>query len=292
MYDVIVIGAGVAGMSASIYLKRANLNVLLIEKEIPGGQINKTDRIENYPGFKKIDGFTLSTSIFEQVKDLNIEYKNEKVFEIKDGFEVITNKDTYKTKNVIIATGRVPRTLGLDHEEEYINKGISYCALCDGAFYKNKDVAVVGGADSAATTALYLSNLCNKVYLIFRKEDLTAQLYLKEEVNKKENIVKLNNSIVNKINGVDNIESINVNDKEIKIDGLFINVGSIPDTTNFKDLLELDNGYIVVDDKMRTSKKGIYACGDVIKKDVYQITTSISEGVIAANSIINDRGNI
>ena len=184
-YDTIVIGAGVAGMTAAIYLKRANTNVLLLEKEMPGGQINKTTEIENYPGFTKINGTDLALSIYEQVKQNNIDYKYGNVIDIilKRNKKIVkTNKEEFECKNIILATGRVPKKLGLENEEKLVGRGISYCAICDGMFFKDKIVAIIGGGNSALQAALYLSNICTKVYVINRSTKLRADNVVIEKV--------------------------------------------------------------------------------------------------------------
>lgn len=276
--DVIIIGAGVSGMTSAIYLKRFNLDVLLIESEYPGGQMTKTDIIENYPGFISIDGFSLSEKIFEQVKNLNIDYVNEEVISIDEkNLEVVTENKIYTARKIIIATGRKPKKLGI--EDNYINKGVSYCAICDGALYKDKIVAVVGSGDSAVSSAIYLSKICKKVYLLVRKDTLKAKDYLVSKLNEK--VTVLFNKNVTNLYGEDKLEYVELNNEnKLNVDGLFIYIGSTPNT----DIINVDkeNGYILVDDKMMTSNKNIYACGDVIKKDVYQITTAISDATIAA----------
>lgn len=289
-YDCIVIGSGVAGMTAALYLKRSNLNILLLEREMPGGQLNKTTEIENYPGFSKINGTDLALSIYEQIKKHNIAYKYGNVVEIIDNNDtkiVKTNRDEFETKNVILATGRNPRKLGLENEEKLVSHGISYCAICDGMFFKDKVVAVVGGGNSALTGALYLSNIASKVYIINRRDELRADLILREKIKQKNNIEILFNSKITKINEKDNIlDSIDVNNEKLEIDGLFIYIGFDPDIKYLKNLdIKNNNGYIVVDENMETSVKGIYACGDIIDKKVYQISTAIGEAAIAATSI-------
>lgn len=289
-YDCIVVGAGVAGMTAAIYLKRSNLNVLLLEREMPGGQLNKTTEIENYPGFSKVNGTDLALSIYNQVKENNIAYKYGNVVEIIDNGDtktVKTNRDTFETKNIILATGRTPRKLGLEDEDKLISHGISYCAICDGMFFKEKQVAVVGGGNSALTGALYLSNICSKVYIINRRDELRADIILQEKIKQKNNIEVLFNSKVTKLNEKDNVlDSIDVNGEKLDIDGLFIYIGFDPDIDYLKNLdIKNNNGYIVVDENMETSIKGIYACGDILNKEVYQITTAIGEAAIAATNI-------
>lgn len=292
-YDCIVIGAGVAGMTAALYLKRSGINVLLIEREMPGGVLNKTTEIENYPGFTKINGTDLALSIYEQIKNQQIEYKYGNVVEIVcNGEEKIvkTNRDEFKTKNIILATGRTPRKLGLSNEEKLIGHGISYCAICDGSFFKNKEVALVGGGNSALTGALYLSNITSKVYIINRSDKLKADEILQSKIKEKSNIEILFNSKVTNINEKDNVlDSVDLNNKELNVKGLFIYIGFDPDINYLKNLnIKTKNGYIEVDEDMQTNIKGIYACGDIVSKKVYQISTAIGEAAIAATSIKNN----
>ena len=199
MYDVIIIGAGCAGISAAIYAKRSNLNVMIIEKESPGGQINKTATIENYPGFTKIEGPEFAFKLFEQLQQLKVEYKALEAKEIIDNGEyktIITNKDSYQTKTVIIATGRVPRKLGKENEDKLHGRGISFCSICDGNLYKDKHIAVIGGGNSALESAIYLSNICKKVYLFVRRDKMIADNLLIEEVKSKSNIeIVLNTNV-------------------------------------------------------------------------------------------------
>ena len=296
-YDCIVIGAGIAGMTAAIYLKRANVNVLLLESSVPGGQINRSARVENYPGFKEIDGPTLAMNIYEQVQNLGIEYQYGEVIDIlenKNQKIVKTEKEEILCKGIIIATGRVPKELGLENETALVGHGISWCAICDGPFFKNKDVCVVGGGNSAFEEGLYLADICNHVTILNRSDKLRADSILVEQAKRKENITILYNSVVNTINEKDGyLSSILVeqeNDiREIECDGLFIYIGSKPSTHFARNLgLKMQNDYIVVDQNMRTNIKGIYACGDVILKEVYQISTAVGEGATAAMSFKKD----
>lgn len=293
MYDVIIIGAGCAGISAAIYSKRSNLNVMIIEKESPGGQINKTAIIENYPGFTKIEGPELAFNLFEQLQQLKVDYKALEVKEIIDNGNyktVVTNKDSYQTKTVIIATGRVPRKLGKQNEDKLYGKGISFCSICDGNLYKDKHIAVVGGGNSAIEESLYLSSLAAKLTLIHRNENFRADESLINELKKKDNVEILYNTEVEKFNEKNNVlDSIEIKNTEdriietIKVDGVFVFIGYEPASEFIKNLDILDeNGYVVVNNKMETKIPGIYACGDIIKKDVYQIVTAESEGAIAA----------
>lgn len=288
-FDCIIIGAGISGCTAAIYLKRAGLNILMLEKKAIGGQIINTSEIENYPTIISTDGFTFSENLKKQIKNLNIEIKYEEVLDIKnnDVKEVITKNNTYLTKNIIIATGRIPRKLELDNENTLLGKGISYCATCDGFFYKNKDVAILGGGNSALEAAIYLSKMCNNVTIINRSEKLRADYELINEVKDLKNIQIIYNEQIKELkenNGY--LDSLILNNQKLKVDGLFIYIGLIPTLPFIKSInLNLDNGYIVVDSKMKTNIDGIYACGDIIKKDLYQIITAASEGAIAASNI-------
>ena len=285
-FDCIIIGAGIAGLTAAIYLKRAGKNVVIIEKSMPGGQILKTNSIKNYPGFLEIDGFGLIRRVLDQTDNLNIKIIKEEVLEINN-LEVKTNKNTYQTKNIILATGRKRRILGLENEEELIGKGISFCASCDGNLYKNENVAVVGGGNTAFEDAIYLSNICKNVTLIHRNNNYRAEEYLIEELKQKANVTFAPNEKVEKLNTKDGfLESIETNNNTYKIKGLFVAIGQVPSIIKI-DSLNQENGYIIVNEKMETNIKGIYACGDCIKKDVYQLTTAAAEGTIASFSIIS-----
>lgn len=291
MSKCIVIGAGPGGMSAAIYLKRSGIDVTLIEKMVPGGEMLKTNKIENYLGFDSIDGGELALRMSSQVKDLGIEIIRDDITDISyDNTFIVTGlKNKYQADYVIIATGRVPRKLGLDMEEELLNRGISYCATCDGAFYKGKEVAIVGGGDSALTEALYLSDICLKVYVLVRK-DLKASDILQNRVKNKDNIVILKNVSVSQFISSDSLTGVLLNDgRKLDVNGLFIAIGGTPDISFLKNLnVDTINGYIKTDDKMRTNIKGLYAVGDVRYKDFYQIITAASDGAIAALSIRED----
>ena len=289
-FDVVIVGCGIAGMTSAIYLKRSNLNVCMIEKNAPGGQLNMINEINNYPGFESIDGPTLAFNVFNQIKKLEIPYKYANALEIIDNIEykmIKTDKEEITCKNVVIATGRRPRELGLQNEKRLLGKGISYCSICDGTLYKDKVVAVVGGGNSAIESALYLAEICQKVYLIHRTESYRAENTLMDNIKEKENIELIKNAKITELKEKDDkLSSVIINDgKEIKCNGLFINVGNVPIPIKCKNL-KLEENYIVVDNKMESNIEGIYACGDIIKKDVYQITTAISEGTIEAINII------
>lgn len=291
-FDCIIIGAGVAGMTSALYLKRAGIDVMIIEKNYVGGQINKTNIIENYPGFQKIDGPTLSLTMENQLKALDIPIIYRTVLDIVDNNElknIKTDKETYKAKAVVIATGKTERKLGIPLENELTGHGVSYCATCDGNFYKTKEVAIVGAGNTAMEEALYLSNICSKVYLINRTSLFSkADNILLEKVKNKENIDIITDSVVTTLLKKNQILSgiILNNVKKLDINGLFIAIGSVPDINFTKNLnLKTENGYIIVDNRMETNIKGIFAAGDIIKKDLYQIITAASDGAIAANSV-------
>ncbi len=291
-FDCIIVGAGIAGISAAIYLKRADKKILLLESYIPGGQINKTSNVENYPGFTKIDGPTLVMNLVDQLTSLEIPLKYEEVIDIKkdSNFNVITKNNEYTSDNIIIATGRIPNLLGLENEQEYVGKGISYCALCDGNLYKDLDVVVVGGGNSAFEESLYLSKLCKKVTIINRSNSLRASDILQDEIKKLDNVEILYNESIQKINVKDDkIESVTLSDRTVTCQGIFIYIGLTPDLSYLKNLdLNINNSYIVVDSNMKTNIKNVYACGDVIEKNVYQIVTAAGEGATAATSLLKD----
>lgn len=289
-YDCVVIGAGIAGVTASIYLKRAGLNILLIEKKEVGGQIINTSEIENYPTIITANGAEFALLLKNQIKELEIPLLYEEVKDIKlnNNIKTIyTNNTTIETYNIIIATGRIPRKLNLDNEDNLLGKGISYCATCDGYFYKNKKVAIVGGGNSALEAAIYLSKICNSVTVINRSEKLRADEELQNEVKLLENVNILYNEEILSLGEKDGILNyLTLKNNEISIDGLFVYIGLVPTLPFIKNIdLKLENGYIVVNQKMETNIPGIYACGDIIKKDVYQIITAASEGAIAASNI-------
>lgn len=300
-FDVVVIGAGVAGMTAALYLKRSGISCCLLEREIPGGQINKSSSVKNYPGFLEISGPDLSNNIFNQVKELDVPYKYGNVLkiEIKDDVKIVkTDLEEIVTRNIIIATGRKARKLDIPGEDKLLGKGVSYCALCDANFFKGEEVLVIGGANSALEESLYLSNICKKVTIIHRKDTFTADSMFIEQINKKSNIEVRYECIAKQLNELEGrLQSVTVVNKDgieedIAVKGCFIYIGQIPANETFKDILEFDeNGYIKVDEHKETNIKGIYAAGDIIKKDAYQLVTAMSDGVIAAVNCIKDIKN-
>ena len=287
-YDVIIIGAGIAGMTAAIYLKRGGQDVLIIEESVPGGQLNKINNIENYPGFTKIDGPTLASEIFVQTRNLNIDYLFEKVIstELSEEIKTIrTNNQTLTCKYLVIATGRLSKKL-FEDDDRNIGKGISYCGICDGHLYKDKNVVVVGGANAAAEEALYLSNICKSVTMIVRSDSLKGDKTLIDKVLDKKNIKCVYNSNVAEYNIENNkLVSIKLDNKEIiDTEGLFISIGSVPSADVFN--VDKEKGFIIVNEECMTNIDNVYACGDIIKKNVYQLTTAASEGTKVAYSII------
>lgn len=292
MYDIIIVGAGPAGLTAAIYACRASKKVLVLEAVSYGGQIINTLDIENYPGFSHISGFDFSTNLYNQACDLGALIKFERVVEINENKEVKTNKGSYQAKAIILATGAINRYLGIDNEDKLIGKGISYCATCDGAFYKGKNVAVVGGGNTAIEDALYLSDICDTVYLIHRRDKFRAEESLVNRLTEKSNVKFILNSNVTKLNAGEKLDSIEVASNDgtsctIEVSGLFIAIGRIPANEIFKNVVNLDNdGYIISGDDCHTNIGGIFVAGDNRVKDVRQLVTATSDGAIAATEAI------
>lgn len=300
-FDVVIVGSGVAGMTAAIYLKRSGISCCLLEREIPGGQINKSSSVKNYPGFLDISGPDLSNNIFNQVKELDVPYKYGNVLkiEIREDKKIVkTDLEEITTKNVIIATGRKSKKLDIPGEDKLIGKGVSYCALCDANFFKDEDVLVVGGANSALEESIYLSNICKSVTIIHRRDTLTADDIFLDKIKNIDNITMRYNCIPLKLNELDDrLVSVTINneddkEEEINVKGCFIYIGQVPANEVFKDILNFDkDGYIEVDEHKQTNVKGIYAAGDIVRKDAYQLLTAMSDGVIAAVNCIKDIKN-
>lgn len=281
---VIILGSGISGMTASIYLKRGGITPIIIENNAPGGTLNIIPSIENYPGFNEISGPDLAVNIYNQTKQLGIEYIYRNIEKIDLKNKIIDND--IKFDYLIIATGRRARLLGLENEDKYLGRGISTCALCDGTFYKDKEVIVVGGSSSAISEALYLSNICKMVTIIHRGDSYRAQKILIDKLGSTKNIKQIFNVNVIKYN-IKNNKIIGVtldNNKKIKADGIFLGIGSIPNSDIFE--VEKEDNYIIVDNEMKTNIDYVYAIGDVTKKNTYQLITASSDGIIAADSII------
>lgn len=289
MYDCIIVGMGCAGMSAGIYAKRAGLNTLMIDEAMPGENLAKISVIENYLGFKSITGSELALQMFEHIKSEDVQYKIAKVLNIRindDGTKtVFTNKGEYKSKGVIIAGGRKYKKSGLANEDKFIGKGISYCAVCDGPLYKNKTIVVLGGGNSAFEEAAYLSRFAKSVTIIVRGS-IKADMQAREQVNKANIKIIAQRSVVEFL-GNEYITGVKLDDDTvIDCEGVFIYFGTVADTSFIKELdITDENGYILVDNCMKTKYDGVYACGDVIKKELYQIATAVSDGAIAATCL-------
>lgn len=282
--SVVIIGCGIAGMTAGIYLKRAGIDTLIISDNAPGGVLNNIPSIENYPGYEKISGPDLAMNIYNQVKSIDIPVLFKGITSIDMDKRIINDSILYDY--LIIATGRKGNVLGLDNEKELIGKGVSLCALCDGFFYKDKEVIVVGGGNTALTDALYLSSLCKKVTIVHRRDSFTSFKYLIDRVSNTKNIDFLFNSTLTSYNIDDKkmLKSVCINDKEITTDGVFLAIGSTPNGELFD--VNKENGYIIVDSKYNTSVNNVYAIGDVIKKDIYQLVTASYDAVEASYDII------
>lgn len=291
MYDIIIIGAGPAGLTAAIYARRASKKVLVLEAMSYGGQLMNILDIENYPGYEHINGVELATKLYDQAINLGSEILFERVINIEDNVyekKVITKNNVYTGKSIIIATGSENRKLGLPNENELIGKGISYCATCDGNFYKGKDVAVFGGGKVALEDALYLSDIVKEVYLINRGSDFKDDEGMINLIKEKDNIKLIFNSRVTNLNAKDTLDSIEITDNEenkeiLNVSGLFVDIGRIPENENFRKLIDLnDKGYIVSTENCHTNVKGIFAAGDNRVKMLRQIVTATNDGAIAA----------
>ena len=302
MYDIIVIGAGPAGMTAAIYARRAARSVLVLEAVNYGGQILNTPDIENYPVEAHISGFDFSTKVYEQAKGLGAEFVFERAIEIRsedDKKTVITPKNTYTAKAVILATGSENRKLGLDDEDGLVGRGVSYCATCDGNFYRNKVVAVVGGGNTALEDALYLSDLAKQVYLIHRRDSFRGEEASVARLKEKDNVEIIYNANVTKLISEKRLKAIEVTDKlngnirTIELNGLFIAVGRIPENQNFANLIKLDDaGYVIAGEDCHTNIEGIFVAGDNRAKMLRQLVTATGDGAVAATEAVKYINNL
>ena len=295
IYDVVIIGAGPAGMTAAVYTSRGNLSTLMIERGIPGGQMANTEEVENYPGFEHILGPELSTKMFDHAKKFGAEYAYGDVQEIIDGEAFKTIKaggKEYKARTIILTTGAEYKKMGIPGETELGGRGVSYCAVCDGAFFRNKELVVVGGGDSAVEEGVYLTRFASKVTIVHRREELRAQKILQDRAFANEKIdfiwnhtVKEINDTNGKVGSVTLSSTVDDSEQEFKADGVFIYIGMLPLTKPFAKLGILnDNGYIVTNEQMETKIPGIYAAGDVREKTLRQIVTATGDGSIAAQT--------
>lgn len=295
MYDIIIVGAGPAGLTAAIYACRASKKVLVLEAKSYGGQIINTLDIQNYPVEPHISGFDFATKIYNQAKDLGAEIKFEKVINLvlnEKEKQVVTTKNTYQSKTIILATGADNRKLGLENEDELVGKGVSYCATCDGAFYKNKKVAVVGGGNTALEDSLYLADIAEDVYLIHRRDEFRGEEKLINDLKTKSNVHFIYNSNVTKLIANEKLESIEITNKTgeksiIEVSGLFIAVGRIPENQNFASLINLDKrGYVIATEDCHTNMEGVFVAGDNRVKSLRQLVTATSDGAIAATEAV------
>ncbi len=302
MYDIVVVGAGPAGMTAAIYARRAAKTVLVLEALNYGGQIVNTPDIENYPLESHISGFDFSAKVYEQAKGLGAEFVFEKVVEIrpeKDAKVIITPKNTYTAKTVILATGSENRKLGLEDEDKLVGRGVSYCATCDGNFYRNKVVAVVGGGNTALEDALYLADLAEKVYLIHRRDSFRGEEANAARLKEKKNVEFIYNANVTKLISEKRLKAIEVTDKidgsirTIELNGLFIAVGRIPENQNFAGLVKLDDaGYVIAGEDCHTNADGIFVAGDSRTKMLRQLVTATGDGAVAATEAVKYINNL
>ena len=290
MKDIIIIGGGPAGLTAAIYGGRSGKSVLLFEGKSFGGQISKSHKVENYPGFEEISGFELSVKLKKQAELFGTEIISQKVksVEEKDGFFTVTADKTYEGKAVIFALGTEPKKSGIPDEEKLIGRGLSYCATCDGNFFRSRDVAVIGGGNTALQDALYLSDICKKVYLVHRRDTFRAEKSLVKRAQERENIEFVTESILLSAEASPIIKSITVENKitgeknDLAVNGLFMAIGQTPLTAEFADILPLDeHGYVQTGEDC-TVREGVYVCGDCRKKDIRQLTTATADGAVSA----------
>lgn len=298
MYDILIVGAGPAGMTAAIYGQRGGKKTIVFDKLSYGGQVINTAEVANYPGMPNMTGLDFAEKTYNQMKDLGAEMSYEEIAEVKDADKPIktvitTSGKEYQCKAIIIATGSSPRPLGVENEERFKGAGISYCATCDGAFFRNKTVAVCGGGNTALEDAEVLSDIAEKVYLIHRRDEFRADATNVKRVKGKKNVELVLDSVVTAINGERFIQSLEVQNKkteekrELKIDGLFVAIGQMPENDIFKDIVKLNKaGYIEAGEDCLTGTDGIFAAGDCRTKKVRQITTAVSDGAIAALAAI------
>ena len=292
MYDIIIIGAGTAGLSAAIYALRAGKKVLVAEKLAYGGQIIVAPHIENYPGINNVSGYEFAENLYQQALSQGAEIKFVEIICIKNEGntkKVITNEEEILCKSVIIATGAKNRMLGLENEEKFIGLGVSFCANCDGAFYKGKVTAVCGGGNTALEDAAFLSEYCKKVYLIHRRDSFRGEQKILDRLKEKENVEFILDTVISSLNGKDRLSSLSLKNtktdetKELQIDGLFIAIGQEPQNDSFKGLIDIDEkGYIIAGEDCRTKTEGVFVAGDCRTKTVRQLVTAAADGAVSA----------
>ena len=295
-YDIAIVGGGPAGMTAALYAARAGKNVVLFEGEALGGQILPTRKIENYPALPDVDGYTFADGLTKQITALNVAIVYATVTKVEKsdgGFLLRTNGETYGALAVILATGLKHRKLGLAGEDSLIGRGVSFCATCDGMFFRKKEVAVVGGGNTAVQDALVLSEYCSRVYLIHRRAELRAEKSLAEQMRAKENIEFIGETVIEELEGEEMLQSLTLRNvttgavQYLPAAALFEAIGQLPQNASFADLVDLDeDGYFVTDSSCATSCRGIFAAGDACRKSVRQLTTAVSDGTVAALSAV------
>ena len=295
-YDIAIVGGGPAGMTAALYAARAGKSVVLFEGEMLGGQILPTRKIENYPALPDVDGYTFADGLTQQITALGVAIVYAavaKVEKVENEFSLIVGGENYTALAVILATGLKHRKLGLDGEDALIGRGVSFCATCDGMFFRKKEVAVVGGGNTAVQDALVLSEYCSRVYLIHRRNQLRAEKNLAEQMQAKENIEFIGETVIEELEGSEQLQSLTLRNvvtgsvEYLPVSALFEAIGQLPQNAAFADLVELDeDGYFLTDNECRTSCPGIFAAGDACRKNVRQLTTAVSDGTIAALSAV------
>lgn len=295
-YDIAIVGGGPAGMTAALYAARAGKSVVLFEGEMLGGQILPTRKIENYPALPDVDGYTFADGLTKQITALGVAIVYAavaKVEKAEDGFALQTSGEVYNSAAVILATGLKHRRLGLDGEEALIGRGISFCATCDGMFFRKKEVAVVGGGNTAVQDALVLSEYCSRVYLIHRRNQLRAEENLVKQMRTRENIEFIGETVIEELEGEESLQSLTLRNvstgavEYLPVAALFEAIGQYPQNAAFSNLVELDeDGYFLTDNECRTSCPGIFAAGDACRKSVRQLTTAVSDGTVAALSAV------
>lgn len=302
MYDIVVIGGGPAGLTSAIYAARAGKKVVVFEKKICGGQIVFADKVENYPGFAQISGASLVSSMLEQAEKLGAKTQYDEVQKIQlsgDDKIVITASGEYACHSIIIATGAKCRKAGFDGEETFTGKGVSYCGVCDGAFFRGKNVAVIGGGSTAVQDGIYLAGICNKVYMIHRRDTFRSEEVLADKLREFTNVEFILNSVPVCVTGDNSVKNLTVKKvdnneiKELDVDGVFVAVGRIPDTEEFGDTVHLNPDlYLDAGEDCETSVEGIYAAGDCRSKAVRQLTTAVADGTVAALKAVDYCNNL
>lgn len=296
MFDLTIIGSGVAGMTAALYALRSEKKVLILERETYGGQIAKSPKVENYPTLKTVSGYELSDKIFEQINDLGVTFELEEVQKLEkqgDVFKITTDYHTYDSKSVIIANGVKPRMLNLENEEKLLGRGVYYCAICDGPFFKGKDVVLVGDGNSAMQYAIMLAGFCHKVTMVTMFDKFFGEKSLEDSIRANKKIEIISNATASKLIGnesLEKVEFVRTNGEKFEIDtpALFVAIGQVADNEIFKDFVDLDkSGYIIADESCTTKTSGLFVAGDCRTKKIRQVATAIGDGAVAGSQAVN-----